>query len=285
MNVAKNAPTHCYIDESIHETLGFVALAYVFAAEDLNDSVAAALAASGIDPEREEFKSGARMVDNLRMRTARDALLDVINKRTAVAVVFAPRHPFFLPPLGKQCLQALQSVLIRNAIQPHGLEIHIDQGIFASPREAEQLVALFRFLRPATFRTMEVSNRCRRIQLADLLAHTFAQIVREATTDTPKLIDVGGPDTGYAEGTQMPLSTWLLMGIRYVILARRMVSEGEDFDPASDPVILGPNDDPVRYGQNPESFGWGIQVAPEASETLRLAVRRSLERIYLGCMH
>jgi hypothetical protein len=96
---------------------------------------------------------------------------------------------------------------------------------------------------------------------------------------------VGGADNGYAEGTMMPLSEFLLAKFRYRILARRMAYDGEEFDPATDPVIIGPDDDPVTYGQYPEAVGWGIQVSQEISDAVRQAVFRTLDRIWLGCMH
>lgn len=267
--------THCYVDESIHEMLGFVAVAFVFASEDLDPVVSSALVSAGLDPACEEFKSGARMEGNARMQAARQALLRIVCDHTDVAVVFAPRH--HCVPIGKQCLQALQSVFVRNGIRPEVLTLHVDQGIFPSPVEADRLIGLFPFLKAATFRLEQASHVCRGIQLADLIAHIFAQIIREALTGIPKLIS--------EEGTQIRLSVLLLEPIRYAILARRFVSEGQDFDPATDPVVLGPDDDPLEYGLHPEAFGWGVQVAPEAPEPLRRAIREMLDRVWLGCMH
>jgi hypothetical protein len=280
----QDALTHCYVDDSIHDALGFVALAFVFSAVDLDDPVRGALVAAGLDPEREEFKSRARMDSNPAMQAAREKLLDVIGKHAYVGVVIARRR-HHLVPLGKQCLQALQSILIRNGIPPRGLTVHVDENIFSSPAEAMVILRLFRFLAPIELRPCEASHRCRGIQAADLIAHTFSQVVREGVTGSPKLIDVGGPDNGYAEGTMMPLSEFLLATIRYKILARRLAYEGEDFDPATDPVIIGPDDDPVIYGQNPEALGWGVQVAQETPDPVRQAVFKTLDRIWLGCMH
>ena len=49
-----------------------------------------------------------------------------------------------------------------------------------------------------------------------------------------------------------------------------------DFDPPTDRVVLGPHDDTVEYGQNPEAFGWGVQAAAEVRRNLRRAVRDML---------
>lgn len=247
-------------------------MSFVFAAEDLNPVVSSALASAGLDPEREEFKSGVRMKGDTRMGVVRQKLIHIINVHTGVAIVFAP-HPHRVP-LGKQCLRGLQSVLIRNGIRPEGLTVHIDHGIFPSRAKAERLIGLFRFLKPATFRPDEASHICRGIQLADLLAHTFALIIRGAITAS-KL----------TKARDSNLSQSLLASIRYRILARRTVSEEQAFDPATDPLVLGPEDDPAEYALHPEVFGWGVQVAPEAPDALRGAVRGMLDRVWLGCMH
>jgi hypothetical protein len=274
---------HCYIDESIHERLGFFAIGFVFTVDDPNEAVRAALKSVGMDPDGDEFKSGAFMSDNTQMQDARKALLGVVNAMASVGVVFAARTAPVR--LGKQCLQALQSMLIRNGIRSEGLTVHVDEGIFQSTSEAQYLIRVFHFLASAILRPYERSHACRGIQLADLTAHLFAQVVREHLTGEQKMVDVGGANTGYPSGTLMPLSIALIASVRSRVLARRMVYEGDKFDPATDPVVIGPDDDPVTYGQNPEVFGWGVQVTPDASENLRRAVVESLGRVWLGCMH
>ena len=83
-----------------------------------------------------------------------------------------------------------------------------------------------------------------------------------------------------------PLGWHLLMALRDALLTRPMVYRGEKYLAAADPVVLDPrHDDAANYGQNPILLGWGVQVAPEASDDLRYAVERSLGRIRLGCIH
>jgi hypothetical protein len=172
-----------YVDDSIHDSLGFIALAFVFSTHDLDAPVRDALAAAGLDPEREEFKSGVRMDRHPAMQATREKLVDMVRKHAYVGVVIAHRH--YIVPLGKQCLQALQSILIRNGISPAGLHVHVDQEIFSSPGEAKAILGAFRFLTPIDLFACEVSHTRRGIQAADLVAHTFSQIVREGITGTP----------------------------------------------------------------------------------------------------
>jgi hypothetical protein len=76
------------------------------------------------------------------------------------------------------------------------------------------------------------------------------------------------------------------MALRYALLTRPLAYGGEAYSAAADPVVLDPlHDDPVNYGQHPTLLGWGVQVAPEASDDLRRTVEQSLGRIWLGCIH
>jgi hypothetical protein len=100
------------------------------------------------------------------------------------------------------------------------------------------------------------------------------------------MIDIGGPNTGYQEGTEAPLGWSLLMNLRYALFTRPVVYNGKPYPATSDPVIIDPmRDDPVDFGIHPILLGWGVQVAPEAGTELRQAVDKELGRLWLGCIH
>jgi hypothetical protein len=275
--------TRCYVDESIHDAFGVVVTAFVFAAEDFELAVSQMLNAAGIETPREEFKSSARMDADTRMRDAREGLIDLVRDRAKIALVFSP---FYRPRLGRQVLQALQSVLVRNGIAPSSLQIHFDREIFASQDDAKRLQGLFHFLKGCRIHGVEDSKARVGIQVADAVAHSFGQIIKSALSGNEKLIDIGGDRTGYPEGTQAPLSWALLMSLRYAMLTRPVVYNGEIYRAECDPVVLDPlHDDPVDIAQHPTLLGWGIQVAPESDADLRQAVEKSLGRLWLGCIH
>jgi hypothetical protein len=168
----------------------------------------------------------------------------------------------------------------------HRLTVHFDEGIFPSEGEAERLQRLFRALKNVDLRPREDSKLILEIQVADVVAHSFGQIVKAEISGEQKVVDIGGSDTGYAEGTTAPLGWSLLMSLRYALLTRPVAYEGNEYPFASDPVVLDPlKDDPAEYDQHPILLGWGIQVAPESSTELRSAVERSLGRLWLGCIH
>jgi len=148
------------------------------------------------------------------------------------------------------------------------------------------VLTAYNSLRGCEIHAEEDSVKCRGIQVADAVAHSFGQIVKSAVTGNEKTIDIGGPNTGYPAGTEAPLSWALLMNLRSAVLTRPIVYDGGSYDSASDPVVIDPEyDDPVDFGQNPILLGWGVQVAPETSSELREAVEKRLGKIWLGCIH
>lgn len=274
---------HCYVDESIHDSCGFVATAFVFTADSFEKNVEEVLRGAGLSPPSEEFKSSARMDSDSRMQLARSGLLALAGSKARVAVFFGA---FNRAMLGKHTLQALQSVLVRNGIDPATLLVYCDEEIFPSDKEALRLQGLFHFLGKCCIYPREDSRKRLGIQVADAVAHSFGRILKEELTGKQKFVDIGGPETGYETGTMAPLGWDLLMTLRYGLMTRPMVQCGDPYDAAVDPVVLDPqNDDPVVYGQHPVLLGWGVQTTPEADDSLRQGVERAFGRIWLGCIH
>lgn len=274
---------HCYVDESIHDSCGFVATSFVFAEESFEMAVEKVLRDAGLLPPLHEFKSSTRMDSNYSMQLARSGLLALASSKAKVAVFFGA---FNRTTLGKHTLQALQSVVVRNGISPAALSVYCDEEIFPSEKEALRLHGLFHFLSQCRIYPREDSRKRLGIQVADAVAYSFGQILKEELTGEQKLVDIGGPGTGYEKGTMAPLGWKLLMTLRYSLMTRPMVQNGGLYDAAMDPVILDPQyDDPAIYGQHPVLLGWGIQTAPEADDSLRQGVERAFGRIWLGCIH
>ncbi|MCK5231945.1 MAG: hypothetical protein KAR13_16855 [Desulfobulbaceae bacterium] len=176
--------------------------------------------------------------------------------------------------------------LVRNAINPESLSVHFDEEIFPSLAETDRLHALFHSLKGCKIYGCEDSRTCVGIQVADTVAHSFGRIIKETLTNKEKMVDIGGTNTGYPKGTKAPLGWSLLMNLRYALLTRPVVCNGEAYPIESDPVIIDPErDDPVDFSMNPILLGWGVQIAPEANSELRQAVDKGLGRLWLGCIH
>jgi len=275
--------TQCYIDESVQRECGFVVSAFVFTNGRFDREVSSVLREAGLKPGLDEFKSSTRMDINPQMRKVRDNLLSLASSKTRLAMYVGPHQN---NTLGKHSLQALQSVLVRNGIKPSGLKAYFDEDIFKSPQQASRLQDLFHFLKAVRIFPMQDSKKRLGIQVADAVAHSSGQIIKEGLTEKVKLIDIGGQNTGYKKGTKASLGWMLLMTLRSALMTRPMVYNGAPYNAATDPVILDPvNDDPVNYGQYPILMGWGVQVSPEADDNLRRSVEQTLGRIWLGCVH
>jgi hypothetical protein len=223
------------------------------------------------------------MDTNPKMRAARATLLSLAASNAHVAVFYGP---FDRKHLGRQTLQALQSVVVRNAISPSKLTAYIDDRIFPSAKEAVRLHGLFHSLKGCNIFANEDSRTRVGIQVADAVAHSFGQILKESLTGTRRMVDIGGPETGYVKGTEVSLGSALLMTLRHALLTRPVVCNGQPYCAASDPVVLDPErDDSATFGQRPVLLGWGVQIAPESGATLRRAVEDELGRLWLGCIH
>ena len=280
---SRNGPTQCYVDESVHADAGFVVTAFVFTRGRFSAAVAKVLSAASLVPHKDEFKSSARMDSSPKMQVARQSLLALADSGAAVAVFVGPHDR---STLGKHSLQALQSTVVRNGIRTSQLEVYFDRDIFRSAKEARRLHRLFHGLRSCTVFPQEDSRLCLGIQVADAVAHSFGQIFKEHVTGKAKLVDVGGPGTGYENGTMVPLGWKLLMTLRHGLLTRPMAYDGNSYQVATDPVVLDPlYDDPAVYGQHPILLGWGVQIAPEAPVELQQPIAKALSRIWLGCIH
>lgn len=123
------------------------------------------------------------------------------------------------------------------------------------------------------------------IQLADVVAHSTGQMIREAVTGRQKMVGIGGPNTGYADDDRAPLGWSLKMSLRYSLLRRPIVHTGQDFLRETDPVVVDPGEDYVAVAQHPEVSGWGVQIHDALSATVRVGVEQELGRIWLGCIH
>ena len=85
-----NSFTHCYVDESIYDSVGVVVTAFVFANSEFSNAVVEALKDAGLNPPEDEFKSSARMDADKRMRDARDKLIFLAGSEAKIGVFFGP---------------------------------------------------------------------------------------------------------------------------------------------------------------------------------------------------
>lgn len=273
-----------FVDESIHDGLGFVVAALVVADSDVEDRVARALSDNGFLPGIDEFKSGAPMAANRRMRAVRETILDLAATRTRIAVLIS--SPTERSELGVEILRALGLLVRRNGLGQDGLRVVLDRGLFRSRAHAEVQIGKAILPIPVTIEPEQDSKRRLGLQVADAVAHTVAQILRQEVVAQRKTVTVG-PESGYVDGTEVEIGWAFLMSLRYALFTRPQVyaDRGEEIDPDRNPVVIGPNDDPVEIGQHPQLLGWGVFVSDRVDPEVGAAAQAVFERIWLGCIH
>ncbi len=272
-----------FIDESIHTDLGFIVTAFVFVEKDITLKINSALIKAGLTPSKDEFKSGARMHGNESLQNLRSDLFGIISQYGKIAFLFTSEMN--RKELGSEALVAMQEIFKKNGISPEATNAYFDEGMFPSINNANNTFNSIPKLKSLKFYPEQDSKTCLGIQLADALAHLMSQIVRSAVIEKPKLIDIGGENTGYPAGTEAELGWALLMTVRYNFLSRQVLPEGHDYEPDTNPLIHSEDEDHVELAINPELIGWGIHFGKNIPTSIEYAVYKKLDKIWLGCIH
>src|SRR5262245_29840945 len=79
INSTVDSPMVMYVDESIHERLGFIVSAYVYTSSTLDTTIAEALRPLDSSHGVKEFKSGTLMRQSPVMQDVRERLLDLVS--------------------------------------------------------------------------------------------------------------------------------------------------------------------------------------------------------------
>ena len=270
-----------YVDESIHDSLDFIVSAFVFSKDGLDGRVAEVLRSAGLRPGFDEFKSGAFMKGNAVQQDLRDTLMGIAGQHTRVALAVSPASA--RSELGEWCLEALAAIVRRNGFHKVSFDAHFDEGLLSA--QASPTRVALEACCDIAIRSNVDSKKCMGIQVADVVAHATGQMIREAVTGRQKMVNIGGPETGYADDDRAPLGWSLKMSLRYSLLRRPIVHPGQAFHPETNPVIVDPGDDYVSVAQHPDVSGWGVQLHGGLSSTVQTGVLQELGKIWLGCIH
>ncbi len=117
-----------YFDESIHERGDFILGAYVFGPDPTNDGNAA-LAAVGLDPDRDEFKSSAKMAEHPEQQVLRGELHKILHMTYRYAVVVVPHQE--RRSLGAEALLGLRKICEANGLTQGREPAYFDKGLFS----------------------------------------------------------------------------------------------------------------------------------------------------------
>jgi hypothetical protein len=256
-----------YFDESIHDQRGqFILGAYV-SGPDPTEAISDALTAVGLDPDRDEFKSCAKMSEHPEQQALRGRLRDILQGRWlyryGVVVVPARERPSF----GKEALIGLRKICLANGLTPGGQDAYFDIGIFPSARRGLELADEIGVSRYCVLHPEEDSRQVKGLQLADLIAHTCGTMLLDALGLLSKTVKAGA-NSGYPPDLDIKLGFELWATVRYQFFnggVPKGASTNEEF------VV-----DVARYG---------LHVAESCSPELRDAALARFGQQYLGCIH
>jgi len=253
-----------YFDESIQQRAGFIIGAFVYSEEDLTAAVFEAIAAAGLRPGVDEFKSGMQMDRHPQHAAARELLRGLLQARR-VDMVVAPAEG--RSDLGTEALMGLEKILRAKDLMAAQHQVYLDQGILV---KADLVDGFTRRSGVACeFHLTQDSRSVGGLQVADLAAHSMAVMLLESLGYVKKTVKAG-ENSGYEPDLDIELGFELWASLRYAFFKAPLPIPGPD-DPLGDLMF-----DVANYG---------LHVASSCNEALRTAALERFGKCYLGCIH
>ena len=256
--------SHCYFDESIRETGGFIVGALVVSDRDLSPVIAEEWARLGLNPAAEEYKSSDPKNGNV-LGVAQRRVVARLLQESKLGLVVVPRDD--REGLGGYCARLLAQLVESGSIATEGHSLHLDEGILVGAADFERLERI----------GVSVTAKCDSkkvggIQVADHAAHALGGMLLEEMGLLRKQVRAG-ENSGYHPDDVLDLGFELWASLRYALIGRNEYIEG----------LSPPPDDPA----NPyfRVDGVGLYVAPTCSEELARHARKRFGVNYLGCIH
>jgi hypothetical protein len=248
-----------YVDESIQESLGYIATAIAYCEVNPAPLVASALLRAGLNPNVDEYKSGVRMQSAPALRMLRDEIVAIARDHARIAVLFTPNSE--RGRLGEYLLEALAEMLSANSL-PISQHCFIDEGIALPDSEARRQLQLGGM----TIWPDSDSRHVLGLQLADCAAYHASYVLKAELQGSDKQVRLGAED-GYEDSVDAELGWVFRTQFRYAYLTDTRLKP--DCDVELEPSMRG-------YG----SFIRG--VLPEAVSS---AIGKCFGRLWLGCVH
>ncbi len=253
-----------YFDESVHDRGGFILGAFVHG-PDPTDTVDSALQVSGLTPGQGEFKSSAPMHSSTDRRALRRNLQRILSRQYLYGVVVLPASE--RRALGKETLRCLAKIIAANGLTETRQSAYFDEGVFASAHDAAVLVKELGVSEYCDVFAEQDSRTVRGLQLADLIAHTFATMLLDTMGLITKRVKAG-PASGYDPDLDVDLGFELWAGVRYQFFCGNL------------PAKVESNDDMIV-----DVSSYGLHVADTCPLKLRNAAFTRFGTQYLGCIH
>jgi len=252
-----------FFDESKHPSRGgFVLGAFVGTEDNVAPAVSAALAAEGLVPGKDEYKSSSNMSAQPAQARVRERLRTVLSGGR-IALVVLPCLD--LPSLGEEALSALKKLVARYD-WPTGTthRVFFDQQVFPSQAAADQIIKAALLPKEIQAYAEQDSRQVFGLQLADLASHTCAMMLLEQLGLVTKQVEASYPDEG-----KEPLGRELWHSCRWGFFSKPPRTYGID-----EPIDL-----------SVQVSGYGLFISDRCSAALRDAAEARFGEMYLGCTH
>ncbi|MCZ2474536.1 DUF3800 domain-containing protein [Aquirufa ecclesiirivi] len=254
-----------YLDDSVHDEAGFIIAACVYTDTDINEKITAVIKNCGFDPEIFEFKSSANYSKEPEKAKVREQLKVLLNGSCKLGIVIIPRID--REQLGFECIKAVRQFIDKNKEIKKPLNIYLDQGMFTSKDQANQLIKSGDF-KECIFHLEQNSIAIKGIQLADLAAHISSIQLKDALGLVTKTV-MAGENSGYQPDLEIELGFEMWATIRYTFF-----NEGSKLytdDPIADATL--------------KVEPYGLYISDLCDKKISDIAREKFGEIYLGCIH
>lgn len=246
---------HIYIDETVHEQLGFMILAYVLCPSNPQSDLEHILKSH----MKDEFHSLEKMDGNEQAQKLRREIKNYVSLNCQWGVFVLPIEARWT--LSEELLRFLTE-LVGSCANNDGVAIYMDEGII---RESD--LGALRYATGIDRLELCKSHEINGIQLADLVAALSGVRLREEISQMPKMLRFGD-ESGFNPPIEAKLGYELWASLRYSMHCIT-VPQGENMP------------EMAEFCTN----GYGLFISDKCSFKLREAAEKVFGQVYLGCIH
>lgn len=247
-----------YFDETIQAQAGFIIGALIASHIDLSGLLRDHWLALG-KMEGYEYKSSAPKSGDPSAKVDRDFVAGILG-RSRLALCVCPVGD--RGNLGGHCCTLVDQLFAQGQLTDTSSHLAIDDGISVP-------VAIKTGMRERGVIVVDKQDSARiaGLQVADHAAHILGRMLLRTMGLASKPI-LWCDDAGFGPPIEVDLADKLLVGLRYTLLGKTILSD------------VGDALEPTRVVD-----GYGLFVAPTCCSQLALSARQCFGEIYLGCMH
>ncbi len=244
-----------YIDESIQHDLGYICVGFAYCETSPDEAIRSAIIDAGLVPGRDEYRSGARMVNADARRGLRESIAQIVLQDCKLGLYIAPvrERPYLLDAV----VETADQIVRRNHL-PVPQTVYVDGGIHGQTKHIDGS-------------TLNLILECDSknvlgVQLADYVAYHCSYLMKCAVKGTSKKVLVEMPH--HPKTDEEVELDWLMR----TELRRNFFVEHRDIE-----AITG---DDWFF----KLAGYGAYFSPGLEPNLGSAARETFDSMYFGCV-